>query len=109
MIAPDARTRQVCLNNTQATANADGTVSYVIARSDPGAANWLDTAGMDDGLAIVRCQAVPAEMTGDGLFRDFRVIKLAALAAMPGLPRVNPEQRRARVAARAGDYNTRVT
>jgi hypothetical protein len=109
MIAPDARTRQVCLNNTQSTKNADGTVTYVISREDPGVANWLDTAGMDDGLAIMRWQSVPAGMTNDGLIRDFRVVKLSEVAAMKDLPRVTPEERRARVAKRTPDYNTRVT
>jgi hypothetical protein len=108
MIAPDARTRQVCLNKSQVTPNADGTVTYVIAKTDPGAANWLDTAGLDDGLAIMRWQQVPAEMTNAGLVRDFRVVKLSDLAAMPGLPRVTPGERRARIVARAAAYNTRV-
>jgi hypothetical protein len=108
MIAPDARTRQVCLNKSQVVPNADGTVTYVIAKTDPGAANWLDTAGLDDGLAIMRWQQVPADMTNAGLIRDFRVVKLADLAAMPGLPRVTPDERRTRIAARGPAYNTRV-
>ena len=108
MIAPDARTRQVCLNNTQATPNPDGTFTYVISKTDPGAANWLDTAGLDDGLAIMRWQQVPPTMTKDGLIRDFRVSKLSELAGMKDLPRVTPQQRRARVAARAAAYNSRV-
>ena len=108
MIAPDARTRQVCLNNGQVTPNADGTVTYVIAKTDPGAANWLDTAGLDDGLAIMRWQQVPADMTNAGMIRDFRVVRLSELAGMKGLPRVTSQQRRARISARTGAYNTRV-
>jgi hypothetical protein len=109
MIAPDARTRQVSLNNTQSAPNADGTVTYVLALSDPGIANWLDTAGMRDGLAILRWQQVPAAMTNDGLIRDFRVIKLADLAAMTMLPRVSAAERSQQIAARTPDYNTRVS
>jgi hypothetical protein len=108
MIAPDARTRQVCLNKTQVTPNADGTVTYVISKSDPGAANWLDTAGLDDGLAIMRWQQVPPTMTNNGLIRDFRVLELSDVAAIKGLPRVGPRQRQIAVAARADAYNTRV-
>ena len=108
MIAPDARTRQVCLTNIQATPNADGTFTYVIAKSDPGAANWLDTAGLDDGLAIIRWQSVPPSMTEDGLIRDFRVVKLSEIAGMKDLPRVTAGQRRSRVAARVAAYNMRV-
>ena len=109
MIAPDARTRQVCLNNTQSTPNPDGTVTYLLAKSDPGIANWLDTAGMRDGLAILRWQQVPPTMTAEGLIRDFRVIKLADLAGLPELPRVTPQERRQRISARTPDYNTRVS
>jgi hypothetical protein len=108
MIAPDARTRQVCLNTAQSTPNADGTLTYIIAKTDPGAANWLDTAGLDDGLAIMRWQQVPVTMTGAGLIRDFRVIKLSEVAGMKDLPRVTQQERRARVAARTAAYNTRV-
>ncbi|MBV1691751.1 hypothetical protein KRR38_29755 [Novosphingobium sp. G106] len=108
MIAPDARARQVCLNGSQVTPNADGTVTYVIAASDPGAANWLDTTGYHDGLAILRWQAIPPGLKGDGLIREFKVVKLSELAAIKGLPRVTPAERRARVAARKADYETRV-
>lgn len=108
MIAPDARARQVCLNGSQVAANADGTVTYVIAASDPGAANWLDTTGYHDGLAIIRWQAIPPGLKGDGLIRDFRVAKLSEVAAIKDLSRVTPAERRARVAARKADYETRV-
>lgn len=108
MIAPDARARQVCLNGSQVTPNADGTVTYVIAVSDPGAANWLDTTGYHDGLAIIRWQAIPPGLKGDGLIREFRVAKLSEVAGMKDLPRVTPAERRTRVAARKGDYETRV-
>lgn len=107
MIAPDARTRQVCLNNTQSIPNSDGTYTYVIAATDPGVANWLDTTGWRDGYGIMRWQQVPAEMTNEGLIRDFRVVKTSEIAAM-NLPRVTPAQRRAAIAARGPAYNTRV-
>jgi hypothetical protein len=108
MIAPDARSIQVCLNGSQVTPNADGTVTYVIAASDPGATNWLDTAGLHDGIGILRWQAVPPGLSGDGLIREMRVIKLAEVAAIPGLPKVTPAQRRTQLAARKPDYETRV-
>src|SRR5262249_30222966 len=104
----DARRYQLSLNNTQAKPNADGSVTFVIAPSAPGIANWLDTTGLHDGCGIIRWQAVPAGATPNGLVREFRVIKTADLAAMKDLPRVTPEQRRAQVAARTDAYNTRV-
>lgn len=108
MIAPDARKAQVCLNKAQTTPNADGTVTYVIAAKDPGAANWLDTTGYHDGIAILRWQAIPPDLKGDNLFRDFKLVKWAELETMKDLPRVTPAERRKRVAARKGDYETRV-
>jgi hypothetical protein len=108
MIAPDARRYQVSLNNSQAVASPDGSVSYVISPTDPGAANWLDTAGIRDGLAILRWQGISAQMTNEGLIREFRVVPLSAIAGMPGLPRVTPEQRRRQLAARVEGYNNRV-
>src|SRR6266702_3751332 len=41
MIAPDAKKHQVCLSSAQAVRNADGTRTYVLSKTDPGAANWL--------------------------------------------------------------------
>jgi hypothetical protein len=83
-------------------------VTYVIAASDPGAANWLDTTGLRDGYAILRWQAVPPELKGDGLIREFRVVKLGDVAAMKALPRVTPAERKTQVAARKAAYETRV-
>jgi hypothetical protein len=62
------------------TANADGTVTYVIASTDPGAANWLDTTGYRDGFGILRWQAIPATLTKDGLIREVRIVKLSEVA-----------------------------
>lgn len=109
MIAPSAKKHQVSLSSAQAVRNADGTQTYVISMSDPGVANWLDTAGLHQGLAIMRWQAIPKDMTAQGLVRDFRVIKHADLAKMPGLARVTPEQRKATLSKRARGYANRTT
>ena len=106
MIAPDARTRQVCLNNSQAVASGDGSTSYVISKSDPGVHNWLDTCGMNDGFGIIRWQNIPDGLSKDGLIANMKVIKLAEVAAL-GLPSVTPAQRRAQVAARFAAYSSR--
>jgi hypothetical protein len=106
MIAPDARTQQVCLNSSQATTSGDGSTSYVISRTDPGAANWLDTCGMRDGIGIIRWQNIPEGLKKEGLIANLEVIKLAKLATL-GLPMVTPQQRRERVAARFAAYSSR--
>jgi hypothetical protein len=109
MIAPNAKKHQVCLSSAQAVRNADGTLTYVISMSDPGVANWLDTVGLHQGLAIMRWQAVPEDMTNQGLVRDFRVIKHADLAKIPELARVTPRERLATLAKRARGYANRTT
>jgi len=109
MIAPDAKKHQVCLSSAQAVQYADGTRTYVLSMTDPGVANWLDTAGLHQGLAIMRWQGVPKDMTNQGLVRDFRVIKHADLAKMPELARVTPGLRKATLAKRARGYANRTT
>jgi hypothetical protein len=108
MIASDARGRQTSLNLSQATPNADGGFSYVIASTDPGTANWLDTDGLQEGFALFRWQALPSGATKQGLLRDFRVIQLSDAASLGGLPRVTPQERRLQVAARAAGYANRL-
>ena len=46
--------RQSSLNGHQARIDSDGRFRAVIAHSDPGVANWLDTAGFNRGTAIGR-------------------------------------------------------
>ena len=109
MIAPDAKKHQVCLSSAQAVGNADGTRTYVISTTDPGVANWLDTAGLHQGLAIMRWQALSKTTTKDSLVREFRVLKHSDLAKLPDLARVTPAQRKAAIAARARGYANRTT
>ena len=106
MIAPDARLRQVCLNSTQAVVSGDGSTSYVISKTDPGVANWLDTCGMRDGFGIIRWQNIPDGLTKNGLIANIKLIKLAGVAAL-GLPTVSPQRRREQVAARFAAYSSR--
>jgi hypothetical protein len=107
MIAADGRRRHVSLNTAQVKPDADGAVTYVISPTDPGTANWLDTAGLHDGFGIIRWQGTPKGMTNAGLLRSFRVAKLEEVAALPGVARVTPEERRAQLAKRAVDYAAR--
>ncbi len=108
MIAPDARSAQVCLNISQVEPNADGTVTYIISKDDPGAANWLDTTGYNDGFGIMRWQAVRPGLTEDQLIRDFRLLRWSELEQLTGIPRVTASERRRRIALRKIQYETRV-
>ncbi|MGV0803349.1 hypothetical protein ABQF26_40600, partial [Mycolicibacterium elephantis] len=42
-ITDDYWNQQTSLNNEQAIANDDGTYTFVISPTDPGAANWVST------------------------------------------------------------------
>jgi len=98
------------LNNTQAEANADGTITYVIARKDPGVYNWLSTAGLQAGDILIRWQALPESVrNADRAVRSVQVVKLTALrAALPEPARwVRAPERRELLAQRAEDYARR--
>ena len=94
------------LNNHQVQANADGTYTYVVAPSDPGIANWVDTGGLHEGKLLIRWQVLPASAKADGAVRSVKLVKVADLkSALPaGLKAVSPAQRQALRAARAKDY-----
>ena len=52
--ALDYRNRQTTINNAQAEIGDDGLVHIVLCATDPGIANWIDTAGHPEGQLILR-------------------------------------------------------
>ena len=50
----DYASRSISLNRAQTTADPDGRFTAVIAHTDPGVANWLDTEGRPFGLVYWR-------------------------------------------------------
>ncbi len=64
-IFSDVRNVQNSLNNTQAIANADGTYTFVISKTDPGVANWVSTGGLSLGSLFIRFQQLDASSTVD--------------------------------------------
>jgi len=98
------------LSNHQAKANADGSLTYVIAARDPGYYNWLSTGGLHDGLLLIRIEDFeqtpdPAKVIGAA-----KVVKLAQLAsALPtGFVRVTAAGREQQLHARHVGYLKRV-
>ncbi len=78
------------LNDSQAVPDKDGKLRIVISAKDPGAKNWLDTAGYPRGIVQGRwmgCDSQPIP--------EVRLVKLADVqAALPsGTAMVTPEQR----------------
>jgi hypothetical protein len=72
--SPDYRYRRVALNDSQMQLEADGSFRVVIAARDPGARNWIDTAGHEEGQGVFR--ALLAEKPP---VVRFRIVKLDSL------------------------------
>lgn len=71
----DYRNRQVSLNRNQVHYEADGSFKLVVAHSDPGLPNWLDTEGRISGLIYWRYLLVEGEAQQVAT----KVVKLAEL------------------------------
>jgi hypothetical protein len=95
--------RQSSLNKDQVALGGDGSLTLVVAASDPGIANWLDTAGRRDGVLIMRNYYAPENPDISS-----RVVKLTELRkALPQDTRwVNPQERAALLSRRRASYLT---
>lgn len=92
---------QSSLNGLQADRDADGAIRFVIAHSDPGVANWVDTTGQPEGYMCIRWaySEKPKENLPSSTVR-----KVPLAEVRQHLPaetrRVTPEERRAQIAIR---------
>ena len=93
----DYAKRQSSLNGSQVRRDADGRVRVVVAQRDPGVANWLDTAGLSEGVFQYRCvwTHAPVQPTATRVPLDRLHQVLPA-----STPRVTPSERRAAIAVR---------
>ncbi|MFO0687897.1 MAG: DUF1214 domain-containing protein [Myxococcota bacterium] len=93
----DYANRQSSLNGRQVVADPDGVVRIVLSARDPGVANWLDTAGIARGVALLRWY-----FTNDYPAPAARVVRFDALPSeLPATTRrVSAEERRSAIAAR---------
>lgn len=84
---------QSSLNGHQAVIDPDGVFRAVLSATDPGVANWLDTAGHSNGAMLLRCvrtQTVPVPSS--------RVVKVDdVVAALPAETTMTTPDERARV------------
>jgi hypothetical protein len=62
-ISKDYWNQQTSLNDSQAIANSDGTYTLVIAKTDPGVANWVSTGGLNQGTISMRFQDLDPDST----------------------------------------------
>ena len=53
--SPEFRDGQsVCINDSQAERDADGTITMLVGPDDPGGGNWLDTKGRTEAILLAR-------------------------------------------------------
>ncbi len=88
------------LNGFQSEPDPDGTIRYVVAETDPGVPNWLDTAGHRGGFLTLRWtySSPPAEVPKTTVSK----VRLADVCQhLPATTRtVSPEERRAQITVR---------
>lgn len=56
----EPRRRSSSITNARAVRRADGSVRLVVARENPGVANWIDTGGRERGFMVLRWLDNPA-------------------------------------------------
>ena len=102
--------RQSSLNTGQMVPDADGRYTFVVAHTDPGIANWLDTGGLGEIFALHRWQGLPPEGSGHAAptIRS-EVIKLKDLESRlpPGVQRIGAAERRQILERRLAAYQRR--
>jgi hypothetical protein len=110
MVSVDYRDRFSSLNNHQAWHNPDGTITYIVALDDPGAANWLDPGGLHNGALLIRWEIFQNAANPDCAIRGFQVVKLRDLgAALPfPMPSVSHGERAQMRATRYAQYLRRL-
>ena len=86
------------VNGHQARIDSDGKVRIVLARSDPGVPNWIDTVDNTTGIALWRWYL--AERHPVPSVREVPVERVREFLPAE-TPHVAPEERRAAIAARA--------
>lgn len=111
MIAANPRKHLGSYNPSQTVANPDGSKTYIISPTDPGYANWVDTAGCHQGWIQFRWQGGTASIADPAQL--VQKVTLADLADVPrivlgSLPKVGPEQRREEVATRDSEWGLRI-
>jgi len=101
--------RQTSLTGDQALLGGDGSYTFVLAASDPGVANWLDTMGMRRGVIMLRFDGTREPEFDPAKRPVARLVKLSDLDRHlgPGVARISAEGRRAAIAARRAHVQAR--
>lgn len=92
----DYANRLTTINSAQAHRDPDGVYRIVVAGSDPGIHNWLDTTGLERGVLILRFCG--ANRPSPPLTRVVEISRVTD--ELPGALRCTAHERRTQVAAR---------
>jgi hypothetical protein len=106
----DIQNRTASLNLNQSVRNADGTLTYVVSRRDPGVHNWLDPCDMPEGILTLRWAEFANGRPGDGFGAKGRVVKLGQLKSelSSGTRWLTASDRAEQLRARAASYAWRI-
>jgi len=102
--------RTSSLNLTQSVRDSDDSLTYVVARRDPGVWNWLDSCDMPEGLLTLRWAEFADGRPSENFGARSKVVKLDQLRdVLPAGTRwVTPDERRQQQADRAASYAWRI-
>ncbi len=94
--------RQTSLTGDQARLSADGSYYFVLAGTDPGVPNWLDTMGRQHGVFLLRFDGMKEKVFDPAHYPVATKVKLAELGTfLPrDTPKISPQQRASAIAAR---------
>jgi hypothetical protein len=106
-LSPEPALRLVSQNKSQARANPDGSTTYVVSQIDPGAWNWIDTNGLENGWMLLRWQGIPADTDTASLVRSVELVRRDALD-LPEVPRATLADRVAQIQERVAGHDRRV-
>lgn len=106
----DIVTRNGSLNLSQSRRNRDGTLTYVVARHDPGVHNWLDPCDLQQGILTLRWAEFANGRPDENFGATSRVVKLDALHRhLPSdVEKISAKERHAQLKRRAESYAWRV-
>ncbi|MFT4111177.1 hypothetical protein [Silvibacterium sp.] len=109
-VTPDYWDHQSSLNNRQAVANADGTITFVVSSWDPGVANWVDAAGLEEGIIMLRWQGLreSGDAAGPSVIRTAVVTRDTLKSELPaGIATLNAAERKSQLRSRRAAFERR--
>ena len=93
----DFASRSTSVNLTQAFVDDDGSVRIVVAATDPGVPNWIDTEGRPEGMLVYRSIGTRTRPVPDAVVAPVGDVRRYLPASHPA---IGPTQRREQLARR---------